>query len=164
MAICSYWDSFLIAESEICNDSVYLVWGGNICYGHGFSPNPRPASQNLSGAIFFGYQVKDSERFGVAEFEKGIRAISIKEKPHPIRPDYAVTCLCFYNNDAIDIAQNVTPSTLGELEITSINLAYLALRDRYTDLLGRSLACLDTGIHERQLSSLRLLGNAKPIK
>ncbi|WP_404464137.1 glucose-1-phosphate thymidylyltransferase RfbA [Vreelandella aquamarina] len=149
--------AFLIGERFIGNDSVCLVLGDNIFYGHGFSPKLRQASQRMSGATIFGYQVKDPERFGVVEFDQERRAISIEEKPQQPRSHYAVTGLYFYDNDVIDIARNVTPSARGELEITSINQAYLARGDLHVELLGRGFAWLDTGTHESLLEAAQFV-------
>lgn len=149
--------AFLIGESFIGNDSVCLVLGDNIFYGQGFSPKLRQAAQRQTGATVFGYQVKDPERFGVVAFDKHKRAISIEEKPTKPRSNYAVTGLYFYDNDVINIAKQVTPSTRGELEITSINQIYLDRGDLHVELLGRGFAWLDTGTHESLLEAAQFV-------
>ncbi|KHJ52839.1 glucose-1-phosphate thymidylyltransferase [Vreelandella venusta] len=149
--------AFLIGESFIGNDSVCLVLGDNIFYGQGFSPKLRQAAKRSHGATVFGYQVKDPERFGVVAFDSQRRAMSIEEKPQQPRSNYAVTGLYFYDNDVIDIAREVTPSTRGELEITSINQAYLARGDLHVELLGRGFAWLDTGTHESLLEAAQFV-------
>ena len=137
--------AFLIGERFIGADSVCLVLGDNIFYGQGFSAMLREAAAKPSGATVFGYQVKDPERYGVVEFDAGRRAVSIEEKPARPKSNFAVTGLYFYDNDVVAIAKGVTPSARGELEITSVNQAYLARGDLDVQLLGRGFAWLDTG-------------------
>jgi len=145
--------AFIIGEEFIGNDSVCLVLGDNIFYGQGFSPMLRASAAKKRGATVFGYQVKDPERFGVVEFDETKRAISIEEKPQKPKSHFAVTGLYFYDNDVIDIAKQVKPSDRGELEITSINQAYLERGDLNVELLGRGFAWLDTGTHESLLEA-----------
>mgnify|MGYP003603812725 CR=1 FL=1 len=140
--------AFLIGEDFIGSDSVCLVLGDNIFYGQGFGPMLRQAAQRSQGATVFGYQVKDPERFGVVAFDGHGKATSIEEKPLQPKSNYAVTGLYFYDNDVVRIAKQIQPSPRGELEITSINQAYLERGDLNVQLLGRGFAWLDTGTFE----------------
>ena len=145
--------AFIIGEEFIGDSNVCLVLGDNIFYGQGFGPMLRKAAAKPGGATVFGYQVKDPERFGVVEFDSNQRAISLEEKPLKPKSHYAVTGLYFYDNDVVKIAKKVEPSERGELEITSINQAYLERGDLDVELLGRGFAWLDTGTHESLLEA-----------
>jgi glucose-1-phosphate thymidylyltransferase len=140
--------AFLIGEEFIGKDSVCLVLGDNIFYGQSFSKTLNNAANRESGATVFGYQVKDPERFGVVEFDKDMKAVSIEEKPTKPKSNYAVTGLYFYDNSVIEMAKQVKPSHRGELEITTLNEMYLTKGNLNVELLGRGFAWLDTGTHE----------------
>lgn len=140
--------AFLIGEKFIGSDSVTLVLGDNIFYGEGLSQRLRQIGRQETGATVFGYFVKDPQRYGVIEFDKEDKVISIEEKPEIPKSNYAVTGLYFYDNDVIDIAKNIKPSDRGELEITDVNKAYLEKNKLTVELLNRGTAWLDTGTHE----------------
>ena len=146
-------EAFIIGESFIGTDNVALILGDNIFYGQGFTPILKSSIENLQGATIFGYKVRDPGRFGVVEFDKDMRVLSIEEKPSAPKSNYAVTGLYFYENSVIDIAKKVTPSERGELEITSVNNVYLDRGDLSVEVLGRGFAWLDTGTHDSLLEA-----------
>jgi len=140
--------AILLAEDFIGDGSVCLILGDNIFYGSNFSPKLQSAANIKDGAIVFAYQVNDPERFGVIEVDEKFNALSIEEKPIKAKSNYAVTGLYFYDNSVVDIAKNVVPSERGELEITSVNQAYLKNKKLKVEVLGRGFAWLDTGTHD----------------
>lgn len=149
-------DAFIIGDSFIGNDACALVLGDNIFYGQSFSKVLAAAAQRTEsepGATIFGYYVRDPREYGVVEFDKDGKAISIEEKPQNPRSNYAVPGLYFYDNDVVDIAKNVKPSARGEIEITSINNEYLNRGTLHVETMGRGFAWLDTGNHDALLDA-----------
>lgn len=140
--------AFLIGEEFIDGDRVCLVLGDNIFWGQGFTPVIRNVASREVGATVFGYQVKDPQRFGVVQFDKQFKAISIEEKPREPKSNYAVTGLYFYDSDVVELARQVRASERGELEITSLNELYMQRGKLNVELLGRGFAWLDTGTFE----------------
>lgn len=146
-------EAFILGKDFIGNDSVCLILGDNIYYGNGLSKKLQNIIHSINGATVFGYHVNDPERFGVVEFNDKMQAISIEEKPHNPKSNYAVTGLYFYDNDVVDIASNITPSDRGELEITDINKVYMNNGKLNVQVMNRGYAWLDTGTHDSLLEA-----------
>ena len=149
-------EAFLLGEDFIGQDAVCLVLGDNVFYGDGFQALLKSAierTQSTQTATVFGYSVKNPQRYGVIEFDEAGKALSIEEKPLEPKSDKAVVGLYFYPNSVLEIAKNVTPSARGELEITSVNQAYLEAKNLYVEPLGKGFTWLDTGTHESLLAA-----------
>ena len=143
--------AFIIGEEFIGDDSVAMVLGDNIFFGHGLNKRLKAAVENAEtgkGATVFGYYVDDPERFGIVEFDKDGKAVSIEEKPEVPKSNYCVTGLYFYDNKVVEYAKSLTPSARGELEITDLNRIYLENNALNVELLGQGFTWLDTGTHE----------------
>ena len=145
--------AFLIGKEFLAGEGCCLVLGDNIFYGHDFAKTLRDAAEGGAGATVFAYPVLDPERYGVVEFDAQRRAISIEEKPAKPRSRYAVTGIYFYDEQVVNIAENLKPSPRGELEITDVNRWYLERGQLRTELLGRGMAWLDTGTHDSLLEA-----------
>ena len=145
--------AFIIGEKFIGNDNVCLVLGDNIFFGYGFGKILEDAAKIQDGSIVFGYYVNDPERYGVAEFDKTGKVLSLEEKPETPKSNYAVTGLYFYSNDVVEKAKSLEPSARGELEITDLNRLFLNEGRLSVKLLGRGMAWLDTGTHESLLQA-----------
>ncbi|WP_029568982.1 glucose-1-phosphate thymidylyltransferase RfbA [Pantoea ananatis] len=145
--------AFIIGESFIGNSNVALVLGDNIFYGHDLPKLMEAAIEKENGATVFAYHVNDPERYGVVEFNKQGTAISLEEKPDTPKSNYAVTGLYFYDNDVVEMAKNLKPSTRGELEITDINRLYLEQGRLSVAMMGRGYAWLDTGTHQSMIEA-----------
>ena len=140
-------DAFIVGRDFVGSDSVALILGDNIFYGHGLPNALSTASARPKGATIFGYVVNEPQAYGVVELDRSGHALSIEEKPKHPKSNVAVTGLYFYDNDVLDIAANVKPSARGEIEITDVNRAYLERGDLFVEVLGRGFAWLDTGTH-----------------
>ena len=145
--------AFLLGKEFIGSDTVCLILGDNIFYGQGFQSLLLQSAKVEKGAHVFGYWVTDPRRYGVVEFDKSLNVLSLEEKPAKPKSNYAVTGLYFYDNDVVEIAANVKPSTRGELEITDVNKEYLKRGDLQVKLFGRGFAWLDTGTNESLLEA-----------
>ena len=146
-------EAFILGKEFIGSDSVCLILGDNIYYGSGLSKQLQEAAKKEDGATVFGYHVNDPERFGVVEFDENMHALSIEEKPEHPKSNYAVTGLYFYDNDVVEIAENLKPSDRGELEITDVNKEYLRRGKLDVKVMGRGYAWLDTGTHDSMLEA-----------
>jgi len=145
--------AFIIGEEFIGDDSVSLILGDNIFYGHEFGKTLEEASSLKEGAVVFGYFVNDPERYGVVDFDKDGHALSLEEKPSSPKSNYAVTGLYFYGNDVVQKAKSLKPSKRGELEITDLNKLYLSENRLKVSIMGRGIAWLDTGTQESLLQA-----------
>jgi len=140
--------AFIIGKEFVGNESVCLILGDNIFYGHGVTEKVRSAALVKEGATVFGYWVNDPERYGIVSFDDSGRAISLVEKPEITASNWAVTGLYFYDNEVVDIAEGLQPSPRGELEITDVNIHYLDRKQLFVEKMGRGIAWLDTGTHQ----------------
>ena len=146
-------EAFIIGREFVAKDQVCLILGDNIFFGQGFQEMLTRVAKKRSGATVFAYQVNDPERYGIVEFDRSGRAISIVEKPREPKSRFAVTGLYFYDNEVLDIAAGLTPSARGELEITDINAEYMRRDQLSVERFGRGFAWLDTGTHEALLQA-----------
>jgi glucose-1-phosphate thymidylyltransferase len=145
--------AFIIGSDFVGADSCVLVLGDNIFYGHDLQPQLERACAKSTGATIFAYPVADPERYGVAEFDRAGRVVSLEEKPKAPKSRYAVTGLYFYDNRVVDVARTLAPSARGELEITDVNRRYLEWGELACEVMGRGMAWLDTGTHESLLEA-----------
>jgi glucose-1-phosphate thymidylyltransferase len=156
--------AFILGESFVGNDDSCLILGDNIYHGSGMSKLLQNANAQEAGATVFAYHVTDPERFGVVEFDKAGKAISIEEKPKVPKSNFAVTGLYFYDNQVVDIAKSIKPSHRGELEITTVNEAYLNMGQLRVETMGRGYAWLDTGTHESLLEASNFIQTIEKLQ
>lgn len=149
--------AFILGEEFIGEDNCSLVLGDNIYFGQSFGRKLVQASERKKGATIFGYQVTDPERFGVVEFDKDFKALSIEEKPVKPKSNWAVTGLYFYDNQVVDLAKQIKPSARGELEISTLNQMYLEKGQLNVEILGRGFAWLDTGTHDSLIEASQFI-------
>lgn len=146
-------DAFILGADFIGTDSVCMILGDNVFYGHGLPDMLRRAASRQRGATVFGYYVEYPQRYGIVEFDENRKVMSIEEKPQNPKSNYAVTGLYFYDNRVVDIAAKVRPSERGELEITDVNRAYMERGELHLELMGRGFAWLDTGTHGSRMDA-----------
>lgn len=154
-------EAFILGEEFIGDDSVCLILGDNIFYGQALSDYLRDGAKVTEGGMIFGIQVKNPTAFGVVEFDKNMRAVSIEEKPANPKSNYAVPGLYFYGNSVVDIAKNIKPSARGELEITAVNNEYLSRGELMVNPMGRGMAWLDTGTPEGMLQASQFVATVQ---
>ena len=154
-------EAFILGEEFIGDDSVCLILGDNIFYGQALSDYLRDGAKVTEGGMIFGIQVKNPTAFGVIEFDKNMRAVSIEEKPENPKSNYAVPGLYFYGNSVVDIAKNIKPSARGELEITAVNNEYLSRGELMVNPMGRGMAWLDTGTPEGMLQASQFVATVQ---
>lgn len=154
-------EAFILGEAFIGDDSVCLILGDNIFYGQALSDYLRDGAKVTEGGMIFGIQVKNPTAFGVVEFDKSMRAVSIEEKPENPKSNYAVPGLYFYGNSVVDIAKNIKPSSRGELEITAVNNEYLSRGELMVNPMGRGMAWLDTGTPEGMLQASQFVATVQ---
>ena len=157
-------EAFMIAEDFIGDDSVALILGDNIFHGHGFGTQLKRVAKHNEGATVFAYHVKNPKQFGVVEFDRHQKAISLEEKPASPRSDYAVVGLYFYDNDVISYAKTLQPSARGELEITDLNNLYLMKDKLSVEILGRGFTWLDTGTFDSLLQAANFVQTSEITK
>ena len=157
-------DAFILGADFIGNDSVCLILGDNVFYGKDMTSILRWAMSKTDGATIFGYPVKDPRSFGVVEFDEKSNVLSIEEKPQNPKSNYAIPGLYFYDNQVVQIAKNIKPSSRGEIEITSVNNAYLAMGKLKVQLMGRGMAWLDTGTPEGMLKAAQFVETVQTLQ